>query len=104
MAQATRNLEIISAEFDYLCGRIDFAVRPDYRRYRLVFGGGDGLRIWDLTQAERGDHELQAVNGRRIEQDAVMELIGSRHWNWGDFIACWQGWASGWEGATCRAE
>lgn len=81
MSQATRNLEIHSATFAYLCGSIEFTARPSTDRHMLHFSSSDGMTL----------------DGKRTNEQAVLKILGELHWDWQTFVACWQGWASGFE-------
>ena len=95
MSQCTRNLEIIAADFGYTYGSIDFAVRPGYKRYRYSFNNNEGRTICDL---EWDGKAFSPTNKpRRVTDDELVAIIGDKHWNLSDFIAVWQGWASGYE-------
>ena len=105
MSQSTRNIDIIAANFGYMYGTIDFAVRPEYKRYRYSFNSSDGRGICELQYDHEKRRFVESSKRRPITDDDLVNLLGGENrWSMSDFIAMWQGWASGYENGKKKAE
>src|SRR5262245_50424854 len=87
--RTTRNIEITDAFFHYMCGSIDFVVRPSGDRYRLRFSSNSGMLLQKWNGGTPGDP-------RYVTDDEIVTILGgSDTWSMESFIAMWQGWANG---------
>ena len=92
MATSVANLEINGAEFNNMCGLIDVPVLPDRERYLFRFSSGGCLTC------RRWDRVANAFSGASdITHDSALQLLGTRHWTWANFVSVWSGWAAGYK-------